>query len=1057
MLNSVIIVLGAKLLCYNVLIIASQVRGGFPEVAEKKVPLGDFQKSTPKKSKEIRLFNLKINRKTIKVTFLPILILIAVVGLVGAGILISYAASAPPLDPAALETVEASYIIDREDREIAQLHAAENRVIIPIDEIPEQLQKAFIAIEDERFEKHSGIDIMGFGRAILVNIRDRSFSQGASTITQQLIRNTILGKEKRIKRKVQEMWLALKLEMKYSKPEILEMYLNRICFGHAVYGVEAAARYYLDKSVGELNLAESALLAGVVRLPAYDNPFDNEEGAVNRMKLVLANMRRLNYINKTEYEEALAAELVFAEPRTFAYPYPYFIDYVVHYELVDILKNMPEFGSVEEAYEAIYNGGFKVYTTLNTDYQSQVEEVLNRADLYPRTIYIDIMKLREAVSANNGQLPSDYPDAYIDEEKGIPQPQSALVLADPKSGELLALGGGREYSKNRNELLRYLSARQPGSAIKPIIAYAPSFEEGLLGAGSALDDAPLIGPQGWRPENYARNFLGMVTARQALSWSYNIPAIRAYTEHIGLEKGAEKAYQMGISTYNPRESTPVPSWAIGSREVTALDMAQAFGVLANNGVKIKVHTVRRIEDRNGKSIYEYQAEPEQVLSPEAAFITTSILQDVVTSTTARGLSGMGRPLAAKTGTTDDARDIYLATYAPNLVATFWMGYDIKDMGKIVNGWNYSSGLMKVVFNEVFKTLPQESFPPPPPGVVRVEVCTKSGLLPTDECRAAGTVKSDYFLKNHVPRLPCDMHVLVDICQVSGLLAGEFCPEDQVTQVPYFNRPEYIITDGGWSGGAGRGPLDAAESPPKEVCNVHTEHAGTFTSFSAALSKNNEVKLTWSYSGGLLKEFELYRQVINGNGNEAQFVATLGSGATTYTDKNVQAGSTYVYTIYAVGEHDLRTGPATSGEITVPDSKSKLGAPKNLQAEDPVKIAEGQYRVKLTWQAADWKFGDPAPTHYKIYRNGSSIAETLLTKTSYEDEKLEHGGTYEYYVTAYSSLTGEESAKSNTVKFTVNDGEPGEETEGRAPGITGWLRNILAACFFRLTVMLQGVH
>ncbi len=1040
-------------MCYNVLIMASRVRGGSPKVAEKKVPLGDFQKSTAKKSKEIRLFKLKINRKIIKVTFLPLLIIIAIVGMIGAGILISYAASAPPLDPAALETVEASYIIDREDVEITQLHASENRVVIPIDEIPEQLQKAFIAIEDERFQKHSGVDLMGFGRAILVNIRDRSFSQGASTITQQLITNTILSKEKRIKRKVQEMWLALKLERIYSKQEILEMYLNRICFGHAVYGVEAAARYYLDKSVGDLNLAESALLAGVVRLPAYDNPFDNAEGAVNRMKLVLANMKRLGYISKTEYEEALATELIFAEPVSLAYPHPYFIDYVVHYELVDILKNMPEFGSVEEAYEAIYNGGFKVYTTLNTDYQSHVENVLERADLYPRTIYVDMIRLREDVNANNGQLPSDYPGAYIDEEMGVPQPQSALVLADPQSGEILALGGGRDYKKNRNELLRYLSARQPGSAIKPVIAYAPSFEEGLLGAGSALDDSPLIGPQGWRPENFGSVFYGMVSVRQALSNSYNIPAIKTYTDYIGLQKGAEKAYQMGISTYNPLENTPVPSWAIGSREVTALDMTQAFGVFANNGIKMKIHTVRRIEDRYGKVIYENQASPIQVLSPEAAFITNSILQDVI-GTTATGLSGLGRPLAAKTGTADDERDVYLVAYTPNIVASFWMGYDIKDMGAITRGWVLRTMIVKEVFKGVFETLPRETFPPPPPGVVRVEVCSKSGLLPTDQCHAAGTVRTDYFLRNHAPQLPCDMHVMVPICQVSGLLAGEFCPSEQVVETPYFNRPEYIITDGGWRSGAGRGPLDAAESPPEEICDVHTEHSGVFAFFTAALIKKDEVKLTWSYSGGMLNEFELYRQETNGSGGEAQLIATLGSGGTSYTDKNVQAGSTYVYTIYAVSEQGLRTGPATAG-LTVPESDHKPDAPKKLVAGEPYKTEEGHYRVKLTWQAASlWT------ESYKIYRDNKEILSIQAgVKWNYEYiDDIPGIGTYVYHVTAIQS--GEESGPSNTVKVVVEAKEPPEEPpedDTNASNITGGLRSFLAACFSRLTILAQAMH
>ncbi len=1015
-------------------------------MAEKKVPLDGYGKKSDPKSKEIRFLKFKIKRKTLKVIAWSILIPVAAAGLGVAGLLVAYAASAPPLDPAMLETVEASHIIDREGREVAQLHSGENRVVVPIDEIPKPLQKAFIAIEDERFERHKGVDMLGFGRAILVNIRDRSFSQGASTITQQLITNTILTKERKIKRKVQEMWLAIQLELRYSKEEILEMYLNRICFGNGVFGVEAAARFYLGKSVGELNLAESALLAGVVRLPSYDNPFDNAEGAVNRMKLVLGNMKRLGYISPAEYEEALTTELDFAEPTTFAYPHPYFIDYVIHYELVEILKNMPEFGSVEDAYEAIYNGGFKVYTTLNTDYQSHLENVLDRPNLYPQTVYIDMARLREAVSANNGRLPADYPGAYLNEEIGIPQPQSALVLSDPRDGEILALGGGREYRRNRNELLRYLSLRQPGSAIKPVIAYAPSFEEGLLGAGSAIDDAPLIGPQGWRPENYNRNFLGMVTARQALSWSYNIPAIRAYTEHIGLEKGAAKAYQMGISTYNPEETRPVPSWAIGSREVTALDMAQAYGVFANSGIKMDMHTVRRIEDRQGGVIYEHKSDPEQVLSREASFITTSILQDVVTSTTASGLSGLGRPLAAKTGTTDDARDIYLAAYAPNLVATFWMGYDIKDMGKIVQGWNYSSTLMREVFREIFKTLPREDFAPPPAGVVRVEVCTKSGLLPTEECREAGTVRADYFLRNHAPRLTCNMHILANICQASGLLAGEFCPEDQVVETPFFVRPPFRVTDGGWSGGAGRGPLDAAEAPPEETCDIHTEHPGSFTFFGASVNMLNEVELTWSYSGGSIKKFELYRQVKNGGNNEARLIESVGKGKTSTKDKNVQRGTTYLYTLYAINEHDVPSQPATA-EVTVKEIIPRPGAPKNLNASHELN-KDGTYDVLLTWEAADMA------TEYQIFRDGAYLKSVPLFKFQYEDSGLDPG-SYSYCVKAYNAITKELSEPSEIVVIIENTTGTAGERKAYAWNFTGRLRDFLIACFPSLAMAGAG--
>lgn len=990
---------------------------------------------------------LKNNKHIFKKIGLAAVILFAVAACTVAGILISYLATAPALDPAALEAVEASYIIDRDDHEIAQLHAVENRIVIPIDEIPDPLQKAFIAIEDERFKKHRGVDLLGFGRAILVNIRDRSFSQGASTITQQLIRNVLLEQKKTIKRKVQEMWLALKLERIKSKEEILEMYLNRIYFGNGVYGVEAASLAYFDKSVGELELAETALLAGIVRSPEYYNPFNNEEAATGRMKLVLGNMKRLNYISPEEYEEAVAAELEFAEPSATAYPYPYFVDYVVHHELIDILENIPEFDSREEAYEAIYNGGLRVYTTMHTDYQKNLENVLNRDNLYPETRSFDISKLSEAITANNGKLPADYPSAYLDEENGIPQPQSAMVLADPKTGEIWALGGGRDYFKNRNELLRYLSLRQPGSAIKPILEYAPSFDEGLLGAGSVLDDAPLIGPQGWRPENYDGAFRGLVTVRRALAQSYNIPAIRTYTEHIGMQKGAEMAYQMGISTYNPQQAQPVPSWAIGSREVSALDMTQAYSVLANNGVKMKIHAVRRIENRRGETIYEQKVSPEQVLSREAAFMTTSILQDVVTSTTARGLSGLGRPLAAKTGTTDDARDIYLAAYAPNVVATFWMGYDIKDMGKITSGWNYSSRMVRELFQEVFKTLPRENFASQPSGVVRVEICTKTGLLPNEHCREAGTVTTDYFLKSNTPRLTCDKHVQLDICTASGLLAGEYCPSDQIEQRTYFDRPDYLVTDENWKRGAGRAPQDADEKPPTEVCDLHQEFAGVFVYFNASSPKENEARLTWLYRGDTVKEFQLYRRLQSESSDEAKLIKRIGNDEDTYLDSKLQGGTSYLYTLYAINEQGARSHPMEAA-VTVREAPEHPNIPVPVRPGKPKNIEsswDGE-KVTLTWQAADdraeefviQRVGIESPLGSEI---GRIDAETDRVDYSFSDY-FSNPGTYTYTVVAHNSA----GSSLPCVKIVTIPKETGNTGSGTYAGLfAAPLRNFLAAC------------
>ncbi len=964
-------------------------------MAERKTPLDQKKSGTYDHRKKQKSTKKTLLRKIVSGAVLVVLI----AGLTATAVGINYIWDTPAIDRAALETVQTSYLYDYEGNEVAALHGEENRILVPLADIPKHVQESFIAIEDERFYKHFGFDMIGFTRAIFVNLRTRSFSQGASTITQQLVQNAFLTTDQTVKRKAQEIWLAIKFERQYSKEEILEMYLNRIYFGEGAYGVEAAAQTYFNKNVGQLELHEAALLAALVRAPGYYNPFAYEEEGIARMKRVLGNMQRLNYISDAEYQQAMNAEFIYAEPPTLAYPHPYFIDYVVHNELLRILSDLSGINDREEAqkeaYNSIYTGGLKVFTTLNVPLQDHVENVLNDDSLYPRTLYIDIPKLREAISANNGRLPADYPAAYIDEENGRPQPQSALVLADPKTGEIWALGGGRDYAKNRNEVLRYRSLRQPGSAIKPVLTYAPAIEEGLLGAGSVLDDAPLIGPGGWTPENYDGQFRGMTSVRNALAYSYNIPAVRAY-QMLGLEKGAEYAYKMGLSTFKTSPNDPAyPSWTLGARDVTTLDMTQAFAVFANDGIRVDLHTIQRIEDRNGRVIYEHKIDPVQVLSPQTTFIINDILQDVVRYTTARGLQSP-RPMAAKTGTTDDARDIYLSAYAPNVIASFWMGYDENLMGSIPNGWNYTTAILREVFSEVFTTLPVEQFKSAPSGVRRVEVCTKSGLLPSDQCREAGAVTSDYFLTNHAPRVTCNMHVMLTVCAVSGQLAGEYCPEEDIHQQAFFSRPDYIITDARWRKGAGRAPLDAGDKPPTETCTVHTEFTGGITSFTAEV-RNNEIRLEWEYSGPKVLEFNLYRQA--DNESEATLLVSLAANQRRYTDKAVQAGKTYTYSLSAMYEH----GPSEA-----------VVAKVNLVAEKPptpeeFKASHIDNNIRLDWHYPSGSNIDGFIIRRTTEDGGSTSFDVLAHRRDYLDSGAHVPGLYSYHIVAIRQGVESEAA------------------------------------------------
>lgn len=856
-------------------------------MAEKKLPFDQNISGTNEEKPKKRW----TRNKKIKVTLLAVLTSLIIVGGSAAALVITYINDAPPLDPQRLETVETSYLFDKNGNEITALHDEQNRIAMGLDEIPQHVIDAFIAIEDERFYKHFGFDLTGSLRAAYANLRAGTIVQGASTITQQLAQNAFLTTETSYKRKIQEIWLAIQLERNYSKNEILELYLNRIYFGNGAYGVQAAAQTYFGKDIGDLNLAEAAMIAGAVRWPNYFNPIDNLTEAEGRMQVVLANMLRIGLLSSTDYQDALDQPLRYAKRQSpDDYPYPHYVDYVVHHELISILSAIPTIGSVEEAYRAIYTGGLRVHTNLEPEIQLHVEDVLARTELYPTTIFLNMPKVREAVA----ELPADRDltraqlEELVDEEGGVPQPQAAIVLADPTTGQIKALGGGREYKKRVSEALRFVNLRQPGSAIKPIVTYGPAFEEGILaGAGSTLDDSPYINPQGnWFPENFDYKFRGMITAREALYFSYNIPAIRAL-EALGPRVGAAYAEKMGISTLHPDEVDNL-SLTLGGLTygVSAIDMAQAYSVLANSGVRVDLHSVEKIIDRHGDIIYEFKPEPQQILSPEAAFLVNDILQDFVTKYLGRALQ-IDRPVAAKTGTTENWKDVYLVAYTPNLVASFWMGYDEPKTGSIRQGWRYSTVFLREVFLDVFEDLEIQQFIKPD-GIVTASVCNKSGLTPNNACNSAGTVISDYFIEGRVPGETCNMHTGV-----------------------FYNRPPYIITDERWSkeGGPGRGPEDAKERSSGGIFDL-AEQPGTTTreiNLFTAYVVPGGVTLQWQYNGPPVSGF-----VLNRTGQDTGDGETyeLNANSRQYTDSGLDDHAFYNYTLSALYADGTLSDPAT---------------------------------------------------------------------------------------------------------------------------------------------------
>ncbi|MBR4152378.1 MAG: PBP1A family penicillin-binding protein [Selenomonadaceae bacterium] len=525
-----------------------------------------------------------------------------------------------------------SHIYDSAGNEIAIIHATENRVPVKIEQIPLNLLNAFVSIEDNRFYEHKGVDFRGLVRAAYTNLVRGEIAEGGSTITQQLAKNAYLTQERTIKRKIQEVFLALQLEKQYTKQEILELYLNQIYFGQGAYGVQAAAKTYFGKNVEDLTLAECAMLAGIPKSPNYYSPFNNINAAIERRDTVLDQMVTFGYITYSQCYEAKKSEVVLAPPNV---PEKhkdamYFIEYVTQL-LVD------RYGA-----DAVYKEGLKVYTTIDLDMQKMAEEAL--------LIY----------------LPE-----YFTDENGILQPQGAIVAVEPKTGYIRAMVGGRGTDQFNRATM---AERQPGSAFKPFV-FVAGLENGYT-PDTIIEDSPIT-IDDWSPQNYSRRFSGNVTLRTVAIFSMNVPTVKI-AQALGIDKAIYYAQEMGISTFvlegDPSDTNLAASLGGLTRGVTPLEIASAYGTFANNGIHIPHIAITKVLDRNGNIIYESNSEGRQVISPESAADLTSMLEDVIIKGTGKG-AAIGRPAAGKTGTTSDYHDAWFVGYTPDLVASVWIGCD----------------------------------------------------------------------------------------------------------------------------------------------------------------------------------------------------------------------------------------------------------------------------------------------------------------------------------------------------------------------------------------------
>ena len=558
-----------------------------------------------------------------------------------------------------------STIYDVNGVELANVHAAENRMPIKMAQIPKALRDAFVAVEDNRFYEHIGIDPKGILRAVYANVRGQTISEGGSTITQQLAKNAYLTQDRTFKRKVQEIFLALQLERQYTKDEILELYLNQIYFGQGAYGVQAAAKTYFNKNAEELDLNECAMLAGIPKSPNYYSPFNNLQAAQERKAVVLEQMAKYGYITAQEAAAVKSAEVTLYNPVSKDInEASYFIDYVTKI-LID------KYGA-----DAVYKDGLKIYTTLDIEMQRAAEAALTQ------------------------NLPTFFTDG-----NGLIQPQGALVSIDPHNGHIKAMVGGRGTDQFNRATM---AERQPGSAFKPFVFVAAL--ENNFTPSTVIDDSPIkVGD--WAPMNYNRNFNGKVTLRYVCEQSLNVPTVKV-AQALGIDKPIFYAQEMGITTFvldGARNDRNLAASLGGlTKGVTPLELTSAYGTFANKGIHVNPVAIIRVLDRNGKVMEENYPDQKSVVSEASAAELTNMLQGVIIKGTGTR-ANIGRPAAGKTGTTSDYHDAWFVGYTPDLVTGVWVGNDNNASLDGMGGGQTPATIWKAYMSVALKDTPVRDF------------------------------------------------------------------------------------------------------------------------------------------------------------------------------------------------------------------------------------------------------------------------------------------------------------------------------------------------------------
>ncbi len=770
--------------------------------------------------------------------FLFLILTLGVIGLCGGlGVVKGILSSAPDISNIDVSpTGFSTFVYDSQGNQIAKLDAeGSNRVPVSMDKIPEDLAHAFVAIEDMRFYEHNGIDIRGIIRAGWKGISTGNFSEGASTITQQLIKNNVLtswtsesekGFAIKVKRKVQEQYLAIKLEQTMDKDKILENYMNTINLGQNTLGVQAASKRYFGKNVWELNLSECAVIAAITQNPSKYNPISHPENNAERRAKVLGDMLEQGYISQREHDEALSDD-VYARIQSVNEEVgetavnSYFVDALTE----DVMDDLVAAGYSEtQAYSLLYSGGLKIYSTQDPDIQAIADEVCSNEENYPEgtTWYLDyrlsIQKDGETINYSKETMEEwmkengttrKYPllfgsqdEAYaaLEEFKAAmlagggeeiaekvsmtPQPQISMTIQDQSTGNVVAIVGGRG-AKEANRTLNRATAttRQPGSTFKIVSTYAPALDSAGLTLADVFVDAPYNYANGKPVSNwYSSGYRGICSLREGIYDSLNIIAVKTLT-HITPSLGYDYLQHFGFTTLTDGVerngqifSDVQQSLALGgiTYGVTNLELNASYAAIANGGLYIKPKLYTKIVDHEGNVLIDNTVGySEQVIKESTAFLLTDAMVDVVTKGTGGSVNFGGMSIAGKTGTTSDYNDVWFSGYTPYYTCTTWAGYD--NNAKLAKGGerNLAKTLWRSVMSRIHENLENKSFPVPA-DIVVANVCSQSGKLPiAGLCDAH--VKTEYFAQGTVPTTTCDVHYQGMICEYSGLPATELCP------------------------------------------------------------------------------------------------------------------------------------------------------------------------------------------------------------------------------------------------------------------------------------------